>query len=308
MDSIWCFKNFNMGSELEVAGEFLYESVRRTMAIQYFFSEFEVNAILYNGAVGIERIQKILYCLYTVKSEDDLKHPDKCLMGHNHLELHSRIQEMVDCGFTKKHICVLGAFQDYYKDYRYCNYVIDTKKNVSDLMIRIFKKCDNKVDFNLPMTSFEQEKYIKFYINALGEIARAYYKLIANKASELSMYTYELDSLSAAARVFWASEGEKLYDELIIERLSIKEFLIYLKKEKLDSGIFKIIDNIEPLEYDPAMVNDFVSELVKGRVDDSLIGSTEALYEEMTSKDLKERKMVVDLLGNRNIFFDDGDD
>lgn len=307
MDSIWYLKNFNMGNELEVAGEFLYESARRTMAFQYFFSEFEINSILYNGAVGIERLQKILYCLHVIQSEDDLKNPEKCLMGHNHLELHGKIQGLVDCKFTEKHICILGAFQDYYNNYRYGNYEIGTKKNVSDLMIRIFKKCDNKVDFNSPMTSFEQEKFIKFYINALGEIARKYYKLIANKATELNMYMYELDSLSAAARVFWTSDGEKLYDELIIERLSVKEFLIYLKKCEPNTGVLEFINRIEPLEYDSTMINDFVSELVKGKVDDSLIGSTEALYEDMDLKSLKERKTLVDLLGNRNMFFD-GDD
>lgn len=305
MDSIWCFKNFNLGSELEAAGEFLYESVRRAMAIQYFFSECEINSILYNGAIGIERLQKILYCLYVVESEDDLKNPEKCLMGHNHLELQGKIQGLVDCEFTEKHICTLGAFQDYYNDYRYGNYEIGTKKNVSDLMIGIFKKCDNKVDFNSPMTSFEQEKFIKFYINALGEIARKYYKLIADKAAELNMYTYELDSLSAAARVFWASGGEKLYDELIIERLSVKEFLIYLKKCESNTGVLEFMNRIEPLEYDSTMINDFVSELVKGKVDDSLIGFTEALYEDIDLKSLKERKALVDLLGNRNMFFDD---
>ena len=305
MDSIWLFKNFNMGRELEVAGEFLYESAKRAMAIKYFFSEFEINSILYNGSVGIERLQKILYCLYVVNKEDDLKKPDKCLLGHNHLELHSKIQKLVDCGFTKKHTCILGAFQDYYKDYRYGNYEIGTKKMVSGLMIRIFKNCDNKADFNEPMTSFEQEKFVRFYINALGEMARKYYKLIAEKASELNMYTYELDSLSAAARVFWASEGKKLYDELIIERLAVKEFLIYLTKKEVDTGTFKIIDEIEPLEYDPAMINDFVSELVNGKVDDSLIEFTEALYAEIGIKQLKDRKTLVDLLGNRNVFFED---
>ena len=67
MDSIWLFKNFNMGRELEVAGEFIYESAKRAMSIQSIFNEFEVNSILYNGAVGIERLQKILLCLFCIR-------------------------------------------------------------------------------------------------------------------------------------------------------------------------------------------------------------------------------------------------
>lgn len=305
MDSIWRFKNFQMGNELETAGEFVYESARRAMAIRHFFNEFEINSILYNGAVGIERLQKILYCLYAVKSEDNLKNPEKCLMGHNHLELHDKIQELVDCGFSKKHICVLGVFQDYYRDYRYGNYVIGEKRNASDLMIRIFKKCDNKTNFSALMTRFEQKKYIKFYINALGEIARKYYRLIANKAYELNMYTYELDTLSAATRVFWTSDGKKLYDELTIEGLSVKEFLIFLKKEDSGKDVFKLFDDIKPLEYDTAMANDFLCELVNGNVDDSLIGSTEAMYEDMDPESMKERTKLVDLIGDRDLTFED---
>lgn len=92
---------------------------------------------------------------------------------------------------------------------------------------------------------------------------------------------------------------------MIIERLSVKEFLIYLKKCESNTGVLEFINRIEPLEYDSTMINDFVSELVKGKVDDSLIGFTEALYEDIDLKSLKERKALVDLLGNRNMFFDD---
>lgn len=33
VDEIWDFKSSNMGRELEVAGEFIYDSAKKTMAI-----------------------------------------------------------------------------------------------------------------------------------------------------------------------------------------------------------------------------------------------------------------------------------
>lgn len=119
------------------------------------------------------------------------------------------------------------------------------------------------------------------------------------------MYTYELDSLSNAARVFLSVEQKGLYDELLIERLSMKEFLLFLRKSKSDSGLFKFMEGIEPFNYDSALINDYICELTNNRVDDYLVGETEAMYEELSPTELKKRMKIVDLIGNKNVFFDE---
>lgn len=63
VDEIWDFKSINMGRELEIAGEFIYDSARKMMAITSLHNQYEINSILYTGAVGIERLQKIYLCL-----------------------------------------------------------------------------------------------------------------------------------------------------------------------------------------------------------------------------------------------------
>ena len=63
VNEIWDFKSINMGRELEIAGEFIYDSAKRMMAIKGLHNQYEINSILYAGAVGIERLQKIYLCL-----------------------------------------------------------------------------------------------------------------------------------------------------------------------------------------------------------------------------------------------------
>jgi len=63
VNKIWDFKSLNMGRELEIAGEFIYDSAKKTMSISGLNNTYEINIILYTGAVGIERLQKIYLCL-----------------------------------------------------------------------------------------------------------------------------------------------------------------------------------------------------------------------------------------------------
>ena len=56
MDKLTYFKNFNMGRELKICGDFLYESMRAMYSFRSFHEHFAINKILYFGSVGIEYI------------------------------------------------------------------------------------------------------------------------------------------------------------------------------------------------------------------------------------------------------------
>ena len=56
VDKIWDFKSLNMGRELEIAGEFIYDSAKKTMSISGLNNTYEINIILYTGAVGIHAV------------------------------------------------------------------------------------------------------------------------------------------------------------------------------------------------------------------------------------------------------------
>ena len=93
VDEIWDFKSINMGRELEISGEFIYESAKKTMSITGLNNQYEINIILYTGAVGIERLQKIYLCL-VLQNPTDKESVPKCLVEHNHHELEKEIEEV----------------------------------------------------------------------------------------------------------------------------------------------------------------------------------------------------------------------
>ena len=114
MNKITSFKNFNMGRELEICGEFIYESARAMYAFSNFNEHFAINKILYFGAVGIERLQKILLSMYKLNSEEDVKEPPVMFLGHRHMALHDAITEILPLPEIKRnHISLLLMFQDY---------------------------------------------------------------------------------------------------------------------------------------------------------------------------------------------------
>ena len=72
--------------------EFIYDSARKMMAITSLHNQYEINSILYTGAVGIERLQKIYLCLEQ-HNPADMQSMPKCLLKHNHTELEKEIEK-----------------------------------------------------------------------------------------------------------------------------------------------------------------------------------------------------------------------
>lgn len=76
-------------------------------------------------------------------------------------------------------------------------------------------------------------------------------------------------------------------------------------KNKRESGVFRLLNDMESLEMDDALVNDYLADLCEGKVNDWLIDYVNELYEEMKDiKKTKERKELLALIGNRSVLFD----
>ena len=182
VDEIWDFKSINMGRELEISGEFIYESAKKTMSITGLNNQYEINIILYTGAVGIERLQKIYLCL-VLQNPTDKESVPKCLIGHNHLELEKEIEKYTTEQLSKNGRSLLGVFSNYYNNYRYANYI--PGKNSSELrklFISFLKKQNGKFNFDEPCALIQFEVFKRFYINELGKLASYYFELIEDKA------------------------------------------------------------------------------------------------------------------------------
>ena len=305
VDEIWDFKSINMGRELEISGEFIYESAKTTMSITGLNNQYEINIILYTGAVGIERLQKIYLCLVQQNPNDKNSVP-KCLMGHNHLELEKEIEKYTIDKIPKNGKGLLGIFTEYYNNYRYANYI--PKINGGDLrllFISFLKKQNGKFNFDEPCSFSQFEVFKRFYINELGKIAGYFYGLIEHKARDINTYTYEIESSSNAARVFWSTRGRSLYEQMLIEQNAIKELLLYIYKNQRDSGVFRLLNHMESLEMDDMLINDYLADLFEEKVNDWLIDHVDDMYEEIGDiQKIKERKKLLSLFGDRSVCFD----
>jgi hypothetical protein len=294
-----------MGSELSVAGEFIYDSARKAMSLHGLNNNYEINAILYNGAVGIERLQKIYLCLSIPNPTDDSTVPDY-LKKHNHIELENHVKEYSKKCLNSNGRSILNLFSEYYNHYRYGNYIpgnSDTK--LRHLFIGFLKKKNGKFNFNEPCEPSQFEAFKQFYINELGKTAKYYYDLIDEKARKIGTYTYELDSDSNAARVFWSTDLRSLYKQMVLEQEATKELLIHLYKDHSENGVYKILNEMESLEFDDVLVNEYLADLCEGKVNDSLIDWVDELHEEIEDKEeRKGRHELLSLIGNMSVIFD----
>lgn len=263
------------------------QSAKKTMSITGLNNQYEINIILYTGAVGIERLQKIYLCL-VLQNPTDKESVPKCLIEHNHHELEKEIEKYTTEQLSKNGRSLLGVFSNYYNNYRYANYI--PGKNSSELrklFISFLKKQNGKFNFDEPCAMIQFDVFKRFYINELGKLARYYFELIEHKARDINTYTYEIDSYSNAARVFLSTQRRSLYEQMVIEQNSIKELLLYMYKNKRESGVFRLLNDMETLEMDDALVNDYLADLCEGKVNNWLIDYVDELYEEM--EDIKKR-------------------
>lgn len=309
VDEIWDFKSLNMGRELEIAGEFIYDSAQKTMSIRGLNNTYEINIILYTGAVGIERLQKIYLCLVAQNPTDANSMP-KCLKQHNHTELQREVNKFSKKNVSKNAMSLLGVFADYYNNFRYANYNPGQHENdLRKLFIGFLKKLNGKFNFDEPCAAVQFDEFKRFYINELGKLADYFYLLIYDKARELNIYTYEIDSLARASRVFWNAPRRTLYEQMVLEQYAVKELILYIYKRNGGTGVFRLLDGMEALDFDDSLVNEYLENLCVGKVDDSLIDYVDDLHEEIEDKaQRKERKELLSLIGNCSVLFDIDED
>ncbi len=81
--------------------------------------------------------------------------------------------------------------------------------------------------------------------------------------------------------------------------------MLYLYKNKKESGVFELLNEMDSLDLDEALINEYLSDLCEGKVNDTLIDYVDELYDEIEDKkQRKERKELLSLIGNRSVLFD----
>ena len=94
-----------------------------------------------------------------------------------------------------------------------------------------------------------------------------------------------------------------------MEEEAIKEMILYIYKNKSKFGVFQVFNEMEALDLDDALINEYLTDLCEGKVNESLIDYVEDLYEEIEDvKQVKNRRNLLSLIGDRDVYFDCDED
>jgi len=311
MSQWWNYKNFNMVIELDIAGEFIYNGIHEVYRLKYISNDGPTFASLYNMAVGIERLEKIVYVLWALDDEVDGTKFEKELITHSHTGLRDKIKEVLknhnkNIEFSKQENALFELLREFYNTARYMRFNIDGDWDKELELVRAFLKSDfNYVETN---TGFFHGRSIEINENAkkmfgrtLKSIAVKYYELIRQGSLKNKTYTYELKGDSKASKIFYSQERSLIKDQ-DNECLAVKELLIYLRNSKDKTGFLKYVDEIEALEFDPANLIKYLSNIMRGIIPQELVDEVKYLYEELDKP--YDREELVSLFAKESIMFE----
>lgn len=307
MNNLFFYKNFNMGSELDIAGTFIYDGMRTLEEIVSFETESEIFSFLYHVSVGIERIQKVIIVLLEEITAHNVSEFEKSLITHSHQELHFRIKNKREIEFSSKENQFLQILNEFYKKCRYDRFnIISINGTETKLIVDYIIKWVGDYERNIFSNAIINNDKIKdLFGRVIGSISKKYYSLVYEVASKQNMYTYELRSGSKAEKIF-LNEFRKnsLYQLTFNEKIALKELLIYLINTKDKNPFFRFMREIEPLDIDCALVNEYIEDLSKGIISQDLIDTIDFLYQENDYS--KERIEKVSLIGDSQVLFEYG--
>lgn len=254
-DEFW--KNFKLGSELDIAGRFIYNGLKAFDDMETFYFEEDAFEFLYNISVGIERLFKIWIILVEHDSISDQGEFERSLITHNHSELARRISAHADLKFGKVHNKFLALLTSFYKTHRYDRYSftsfsVDDKEK--DALIGFLEtELSIEIDTTTPFAVTRNDPRIKKFIGKIiGKICERCYDGINDEAHRLNIYTYEIPTFSKAFKIFLSKEYT--FDK---EKAFSREMLVYLLKRKDKGSNSKVLSELEPLDFDPAMEADY---------------------------------------------------
>lgn len=70
--------------------------------------------------------------------------------------------------------------------------------------------------------------------------------------------------------MFFLRDNEKMYERIKLESLAIKELFIYLSKFNSRANVKKIMSKIKKIKFDPALINDYLSDITSFRASNEL--------------------------------------
>ena len=309
-DKIWNYKNFKMGNELDIAGEFIYDGMHTLNQMDVVSDGAAIFSFLYHTAVGVERLQKILVVLLEDITLDNYKEFEEGIVTHSHCYLHERISKKYKIELNSRENEFLSILTTFYNHSRYNRFNIDKpycqEKEITEKYIVKYLD-ETNISRSIYSSDIIVNQTVKeLFGRVIGSISSKYYQALRDIASKKCTYTYELRSDSKAEKVFLSSCPKKSLQRMkITETIAFKEFLVFLKNSKKSTPFTRFLKTLKPLEMDAALINEYIKEISKGTVPQSLVDEVEYLYEENNYG--KERVEQISLIGDPNVMFEYGE-
>ncbi|HRG26532.1 MAG TPA: hypothetical protein PLJ00_01490 [Chitinophagales bacterium] len=306
MNSTQYWKNFSLGTEIDISGAFIYNGLKAFDDIQYFIHEAEIFEVLYNLSVGIERLCKVAIVLIEYNSSTDSKRFTESIKTHKIEYLIIRVTKNKILDLNKEEKAFINLLSHFYNSLRYDRYS-ENEQNYYTKEKEVFVNyLNSELKFSIDIRSdfilTENDSVIKSsFGKVVGNIVTRLYEIIRNEAVRLHLYTYEIREFSKARKIFYSEKFDFLE-----EACAVKELLIFFINNKNSNGVFNIIRNIKPLDLDPALANDYIQALIHPHMLQEHLDEIEANLEDVLDK--SDRIEVLELLSNLRSQFDDGDE
>lgn len=305
MDSVTFWKNFNLGTELQLAGTFIYNGLQSLDQMENFYNEEDVFEFLYNISVGIERLEKVAVVLVEHDSVVDQELFEKSLITHNHHDLLNRIKvchSLLALGSVQHEF--MDLLTKFYKSYRYDRYFLaevrsfDKEKKALEQFL--MKYLGEKIkETGIQSEFIRNSQQIKCFMGkTVGKIVTKIYDVICDEARRANIYTYEIRYNSKAFKIFMRNEFDFSKESVLW-----KELLVFLMKRNDTPGIVKFIKEIDPLQFDPGLTSEYLQSFQNDLKKLEHLDELDSLYEEDVEKK-SERLVRLDVIGNAGVMFD----
>jgi hypothetical protein len=276
-DINYFWKNFRLGTELQVAGNFIYNGLNFLDKLDNFNYEENIFEILYSLSVGIERLEKIVIILIEHNENVNQKTFEKKLITHNLEELLSRIKQTETINIGKAHNKFIKILTTFYHSYRYNRFNRDSvhKRNGDKFDLVDFLKEELKIEEEV-FGGIKNTKQIKKFIGKIViTISSQLYDLVRKHSFNNGTFTYEIRYGSKAFKIFIAKESS-----FEIENNFKKEILIKLINNGFDDEFIESLKTIEPIKLEDCNSSHYIKYLLNSDYNQEYIDEYEYLIEE----------------------------
>ena len=299
------WKNFRLGEELDVSGTFIYNGLRRFHELRKLDCSADLFEVFYQISIGIERLMKIAIVLLEHDDASDQEAFEKSLSTHNHQALLARIQKRADLKLSNSDNAFFHLLTRFYENLRYDRFSLSSPLALGKEKHELFDflEVQLKAEFGERNSIFGHEntdQYKKFIRKIVVKIASSLYDVIEMRTRFLGLYTYELRHTSKAETVFLGKA------DLPTEDILWKELLVFFMNTKETSSYLNFIRGIEPLEFDPGLVPDYLDCFQSDSTRAQVVDELEVLYEDVPNKG--DRLRMISVIGSPNVYFPEGDD